>query len=82
MTVDQITTPPPTLTAHERCCATASGSEAAQVTVQLTYDTEPLLFCGHHYDLHKAALEARLPVLIHDTRDLTPINRQQGESYS
>ena len=70
MTVDQITTPPPTLTAHDRCCATASGSEAAQVIVQLTYDTEPLLFCGHHAKAYEDKLKATAVDWVDETASL------------
>jgi hypothetical protein len=75
--VDTETTPKPSLTAHDRCCATANGTEAAQVIVTIG-EGEPLLFCGHHYDKHAAALDTFGAVVI-DTRNTTPTNRQQGD---
>ena len=71
-----------TLTALDRCCADAKGSCAASVMVQLTEESEPLLFCSHHYNKAEAALLALSPFSIIDTRDDAPVNRQQGESYS
>jgi hypothetical protein len=61
------------LTLADRCCACASGTSQAFVRVSiLSSEGNPseLLFCGHHYAKHEAALASRDTVLaIHDQRD-------------
>jgi len=54
------------LTALDRCCADAKGSCRAEVQVQLHEDSEPLLFCRHHWNKHKDAIEARVPYRVQD----------------
>lgn len=64
-------------TKNDRC--DASQSEQAAVFIQLTEDPASLItLCGHHFDKNRAALEARDPYLIVDTRQ-EPVNRQQGD---
>lgn len=70
-TVEAITAVP--LTLADRCCACASGTSQAFVRVNLVADTgrrSELLFCGHHYNKHEAALAGRASVLsVQDERE-------------
>ena len=54
---------------HGYCDASATEVEQAVVLVQLHEDSEPLLFCGHHWDHeHGEAVLAADPFLVVDTR--------------
>jgi len=57
------------LTGHDRCCATASGVEQAEVLVVMEKGNEPMLFCRHHWDMHKEAIKASEPYLWIDTKE-------------
>ena len=57
------------LTKFDRCCASASGACAATTLVQLHEGSEPLLFCSHHFDVHREALLALHPFLIQGETD-------------
>ena len=51
------------------CDASATEVEQAVVLVQLHEDSEPLLFCAHHWDHeHGEAILAVDPYLVIDTR--------------
>lgn len=79
-TVESIAAIP--LTLKDRCCACSSGTAQAFVRVNiLTIDGDEgeLLFCGHHYAKHEAALAARETVLsVQDERD--KINEKPSQS--
>lgn len=66
------------LTLRDRCDATANGVEAAKVAVWFTPESEPLLFCHHHWVKHEESILARSPFRIHDQRPTEVVNRQQG----
>jgi hypothetical protein len=61
-------TPRVELTGHDRCCATANGTEQAEVLVVMREGDEPILFCRHHWNKHKDAIEAQEPYLWVDTK--------------
>lgn len=63
-TVEAITATP--LTLADRCDACSSGTAQAFVRVNINNldgQRAELLFCGHHYAQHEAALAARQTVL-------------------
>jgi hypothetical protein len=57
------------LTGHDRCCATANGTEQAEVLVVMSKGDEPLLFCRHHWNQHKDAIQTAEPYLWIDTKE-------------